>query len=142
MKYYFGSDHAGFEMKKELIEHLKQKGLEVEDLGTNSKESCDYPDYAKKVGEKVAKQNEKGILICGTGIGMSMTANKIKGIRAALIHNEFTGKYAKKHNNANIICLGSRVVDFQTAKKAVDAWLIEEFEGGRHERRTRKIDSI
>ncbi len=142
MKYYFGSDHAGLELKKALIEHLKQKGLKTEDLGTHSQDSCDYPDYAIAVAEKVAKENALGILVCGTGIGICMSANKVDGIRAATIHNEFTGQMAKEHNNANIICLGGRVVDEQTAKKAVDGWLEAKFGEGRHTGRVKKIMDI
>ena len=139
MRYYIASDHAGFRLKAELIKHLNQKGFEVRDLGTDSEESCDYPDYALKAAQKVAGEDAKGILICGTGIGSCISANKVKGIRAALIHSEFTGRMAKEHNNANIVCLGARAVDLETAKKSVDAWLEAEFQGGRHERRVKKI---
>lgn len=138
-----GSDHAGFVLKEKIKRWLKKKGYAVQDFGCFSAERCDYPDFAEKVARKVAKsRNTIGILFCGTGIGMSIAANKIKGIHAALIHNEFTGKSAREHNNANIICLGARVIGFATAKKTINAFLNAEFQGGRHARRVKKIKRL
>ena len=140
------SDHAGFELKQQIKKYLENKGVRLNDFGANSTESCDYPDYAKAVAKEVAgKKADYGILICGTGIGMSMAANKIKGIRAAVVHNEFTAKAAKEHNNANILCFGSRIVSKQEAEKIVDAFFETKFagetkEGERHKKRVEKIE--
>lgn len=144
MKVYIGSDHGGFQLKEKIKGLLEEKGLEISDLGTQGTESCDYPDFAKAVAEKVASEPEaKGILICGTGIGMSMTANKAKGIRAALCHNEFTAQMAREHNNANVLCLGERVLDESTALKIVEVFLETGFSGEeRHARRVKKIDGM
>jgi len=139
MRIIIGSDHAGFALKKQIKQWLESEGHEVEDVGTDSEESVDYPDFAEKAAKKVACEEACGVLICGTGMGMCISANKIKGVRAATIHNEFTGRMAKEHNNANIVCVGSRVIDFDTAVSAVSAWLSSGFEGGRHERRVNKI---
>jgi len=142
-KIAIGSDHAGFALKEQIKKWLEKEGYSVRDFGCFSAESCDYPDFAEKVAKEVAKdRNTIGILFCGTGIGMCIAANKIKGIHAALIHNEFTGKSAKEHNNANIICLGARVINFATAKKAISTFLNAEFQGGRHSRRVKKIERI
>jgi len=142
-KIAIGSDHAGFALKEKIKKWLQEQGYAVSDFGCFSDESCDYPDYAKKVAKEVAKgRNTIGILFCGTGIGMCIAANKIKGIHAALIHNEFTGRSAREHNNANIICLGARVINFATAKKAISAFLNAEFQGGRHARRVKKIEEL
>ncbi len=135
VKIIIGSDHAGFQLKGAIIRHLTESGIPVEDAGCKSAESCDYPVYAKAVAERVAGGQELGILVCGTGIGMSIAANKIKGIRAALSNNEFTARMSRRHNNANILVLGSRVVGEGTALSIVDAWLDAEFEGGRHQNR-------
>jgi ribose 5-phosphate isomerase B len=141
MKYFIGTDHAGFEVKPFVIEYLKNKGYEVEDLGTYSTESVDYPDYAHKVAEAVlANPGSMGILICGSGIGMSLAANKHKGIRAALCHDHYTASMARKHNDANILCFGARIVGLGEIESILDGWLNSEFEGGRHERRVKKID--
>ncbi len=138
-----GSDHAGFLLKNEIIEYLKSKNLEVIDCGTYSTESCDYPDYAKLVAEKVsAKEADAGILLCGTGIGVSIAANKVKGVRAALVWNSETAALAKQHNDANIICIGARFVASFYAKKIIDAYLNAEFEKGNHLRRVEKISKI
>ena len=111
MKVSIGSDHGGYELKLEVIEHLKKRGFEVTDVGTDSPASCDYPIYAKKVTEDIQSKNaDLGILICGTGIGMSMAANKEPGIRAALCHDTFSAKATREHNDANILCMGARVV--------------------------------
>lgn len=138
-----GSDHAGFFMKEKVKHWLQNQGYYIEDLGCFSDESCDYPDYAEKVARTIARErNAIGILFCGTGIGMCIAANKIKGVYAALIHNEFTGRAAREHNNANIICLGARVTRIETAKKAIEAFLNAEFQGGRHARRIKKIEGL
>jgi ribose 5-phosphate isomerase B len=141
MKYFIGTDHAGFEIKPFVIEFLQKKGIEVEDLGCFSKESVDYPDYAHKVAEAVLNNpGTKGILICGSGIGMSLAANKHKGIRAALCHDYYTAEMARRHNDANILCFGARIVGLGVVESILEAWLTHEFEGGRHERRVKKID--
>ncbi|ACM93058.1 ribose 5-phosphate isomerase B [Nautilia profundicola AmH] len=141
MKYFIGTDHAGYEIKPFVIEYLQKKGIEVEDLGTYSTDSVDYPDYAHKVAEAVlANPGTMGILICGSGIGMSLAANKHKGIRAALCHDHYTAKMARLHNNANILCFGARIVGLGVVESILDAWLDTEFEGGRHQRRVEKID--
>ena len=119
-----GSDHAGFEMKNALIEHLKERGYEVKDFGCFSAESCDYPDYARPVAEAVVSgEAEMGMLICGTGIGMSMAANKVKGIRAAVVSDEFSTQATREHNDANVICMGARVIDVEKATKLLDIFL-------------------
>ena len=141
-KIYIASDHAGFALKEEVKQYLEDKNFEIEDLGTNSKESVDYPNYAFKLGEKVVgDQSSLGILICGTGIGMSMAANKVKDIRAAHCTSEKEAEMTKKHNNANVLCLGERIIDYDLAVKIVDRFLESEFEGGRHEGRVKKIDN-
>ena len=143
MKYFIGTDHAGFEVKPFVIEYLKSKGIEVEDLGCYSSESVDYPDYAHKVAQAVLDNpGTMGILICGTGIGMSLAANKHKGIRAALCHDYYTAEMARRHNNANILCFGARVVGKGEIESILEAWLTNEFEGGRHQRRVEKIDNF
>ncbi len=143
MKYFIGTDHAGFAVKPFVIEYLEKRGIEVEDLGTYSSESVDYPDFAHKVAEAVlANEGTKGILICGSGIGMSLAANKHKGIRAALCHDHYTAKMARLHNDANILCFGERIVGIGVIESMLEAWLETEFEGGRHERRVKKIDNI
>jgi ribose 5-phosphate isomerase B len=141
MKYFIGTDHAGFEVKPFVIEYLQKKGIEVEDLGTYSTESVDYPDYAHKVAEAVKNNpGTMGILICGSGIGMSLAANKHKGIRAALCHDHYTASMARRHNDANILCFGARIVGKGEIESILEGWLNSEFEGGRHQRRVEKID--
>ena len=137
-----GCDHAGYELKNELIRHLKDRGFEVEDLGTYSTESCDYPDYAKKVCEEVVSgRAEKGLLVCGTGIGMSMAANKVRGIRAAVLSDEFSAQATREHNDANVLCLGARVLDTDRAVKLLDIFLDTPFsEGTNHIRRIGKLE--
>ncbi|MBR3403315.1 MAG: ribose 5-phosphate isomerase B [Parasporobacterium sp.] len=137
-----GCDHAGYELKNELIRHLKDRGFEVEDLGTYSTESCDYPDYAKKVCEEVVSgRAEKGLLVCGTGIGMSMAANKVRGIRAAVLSDEFSAQATREHNDANVLCLGARVLDTDRAVKLLDIFLDTPFsEGANHIRRIGKLE--
>jgi len=143
MKYFIGTDHAGFEVKPFVIEYLQKKGIEVEDLGCYSSESVDYPDFAHKVAKAVLENpGSRGILICGSGIGMSLAANKHKGIRAALCHDYYTAKMSRLHNDANILCFGSRIVGKGEIESILEAWLNTEFEGGRHERRVKKIDNF
>ena len=141
MKYFIGTDHAGFEVKDFVIEYLQKKGIEVEDLGTYSTKSVDYPDYAHKVAKAVSENpGTMGILICGSGIGMSLAANKHKGIRAALCHDYYTAEMSRRHNNANILCFGARIVGKGEIESILEAWLSHEFEGGRHQKRVEKID--
>lgn len=142
---FLGSDHAGFELKESIKAYLKENGLNYLDLGTNSLKSVDYPDYALKVAEKVKENNDAnsfGILVCGTGIGMEIAANKIDGIRAALAHDEYTAELAKKHNNANILTLGGRTTTPTEAMRYIDKFMSSKFEGGRHEDRLSKISSM
>lgn len=140
MKIAIGSDHAGFRLKEIVKNFLKTRNIEVEDFGTYTEESVDYPDYAFKVGEAVARKDfDFGILICGSGIGMSMAANKVKGVRAALCNDLYTAHVSREHNNANILCMGGRVIGEEVAKEIVSVWLNAKFEGGRHERRVNKI---
>jgi ribose 5-phosphate isomerase B len=140
MKIAIGSDHAGFRLKEIIKNFLKTKGIEVEDFGTHTEESVDYPDYAFKVAEAVSKgEFDFGILVCGTGIGMSISANKVKGIRAALCNDLYTAHASREHNNANVLCMGGRVVGDEVAKEIVNTFLNAKFEGGRHERRINKI---
>lgn len=143
MKIALGSDHAGLKLKKEIMKHLEGKDIEFKDFGTNTEESCDYPDYAKEVANQVANKNyDLGILICGTGIGISIAANKVPGIRAALCSDTFSAHSAREHNNANILALGERVVGVGLALYIVDTFLSSEFQGGRHKRRVDKISDI
>ncbi len=136
-----GCDHAGYDQKMALKQHLDQKGITVTDVGTSSKDSADYPDYAQLVAESVANErSELGILVCGSGVGMSITANKVPGIRAALVFNEEMGRLAREHNDANVLCLGSRFTPIEEAKRIVDAFLSAHFEGGRHEKRVKKME--
>lgn len=138
-----GSDHGGFELKNHIIEHLKEIGVDYKDFGTYDENSVDYPDIAEKVGKSVVSgECENGILICGTGIGISIAANKIKGVRAALCHDVYSAKMTKQHNNANIICMGGRVIGRELAFMIVDTWLSEEFLGGRHLKRIEKIHKL
>lgn len=138
-----GCDHGGFELKEHILKHLKNKGLEVKDFGCYDENSVDYPDIAEKVGKVVSSgECERGILICGTGIGISIAANKIRGIRAALCSDVYSAKMTKEHNNANIICMGGRVIGRELAFMIVDTWLEAEFQGGRHQARIDKIHSL
>lgn len=143
MKIALGADHGGFELKEEIKKHLLQKGYEVEDFGTHSTDSCDYPDYALPVAEAVAsKKYELGILICGTGIGIGIAANKVPGIRAALCSDTFSAHATRQHNDANILTMGARVVGPGLALDIVDTFLSAEFEGDRHVKRISKITAI
>lgn len=138
-----GSDHGGFELKGHIVRHLMNRGIDVKDFGVYNEDSVDYPDCAKPVCEAVLEGGyECGILICGTGIGISMAANKFRGIRAALCGDVFSAKMAKEHNNANIICLGGRVTGCEKANMIVDTYLDTEFQGGRHAERIKKIHEI
>ena len=138
-----GSDHAGFELKEKIKEFLERRGEVVVDFGANSRESVDYPDYGRKVAKAVANgEDELGILICGTGIGMSIVANKVPGIRAALVQDIFTAKMAREHTNANLLVLGARVVDPEIAPQLVGTWLDSQFQGERHKRRIDKIAEL
>lgn len=140
-KIAIGSDHGGFELKAKIAEYLESKGIEIKDFGTFTNESCDYPVFAKEVATEVANGSfNRGILICGTGIGVSIVANKIKGIRAALCFDTFCAKMSREHNNANILCLGQRVLSQDLALEIVDIWLKTDFEGGRHQRRVDLIE--
>ncbi len=141
-KIFIGSDHAGFDLKEKIKDFLTSKNIQVEDLGTYSKESCDYPIFAQKVCEHVLKENSLGILICGTGIGMSMCANRFKGIRAALCTNEYMAKMSKLHNNANILCIGARVIGEALAMEIVNSFISTSFEEGRHLKRIKLMDSL
>jgi ribose 5-phosphate isomerase B len=138
-----GSDHGGLALKTALNSYLNRRGFDVTDAGTNGDASVDYPDFGQKVAETViARGAELGILICGTGIGMSIAANKIPGIRAALVTDVFMARMAKEHNNANVLVLGGRVLDEQKACDLVGAWLDATFEGGRHQSRLDKITAL
>lgn len=138
-----GSDHGGYNLKEHIKKILLENGTEVEDFGTFDTKSCDYPDIAVKVASAITQSKcDLGILCCGTGIGMSMAANKVKGIRAAAVSDIFSAKYTRLHNDANILCLGERVVGFGLAMELVDAFLNTSFEGGRHQRRVDKITEI
>jgi ribose 5-phosphate isomerase B len=134
------SDHAGVELKEKLKDEIKKLGLKFEDLGTEGTQSVDYPDYADALVKWIkAHEGNKGVLICGSGIGMSIAANRHKGIRAALVHNGMEAELARKHNNANVLCLGARTTDNMSAKAALKTFLNTAFEGGRHEKRVEKL---
>ena len=143
MKIAIGSDHGGYELKLEIIDHLKARGIEVEDLGCYNTDSVDYPEYGKKVAEAVASgAYDKGIVCCGTGIGISIAANKVKGIRCALPYDEFTAQMCKQHNNANMVSFGGRTLKPEVVKHLIDIWLDTEYEGGRHARRVAMLDEM
>ena len=142
-KLYIGCDHAALHMKNDLIGYLNDKGYEIEDVGPYTPESVDYPVYAKKVCDKVlADKGSLGILICGTGIGMSIAANKVKGIRAAAVSEVFSAIMTRKHNDANVLCMGARVIGIETAKMIADGFLEAEYEGGRHQTRVDMITEL
>lgn len=141
MKLSIGSDHGGFLLKQQVIDYLKKQNHEVIDYGCNSLDSCDYPIFAKEVAKDVSLEKvDFGILICTTGIGMSITANKFKGVRAALVTNLESAKLTRMHNNSNVICLGAKFTPYENAIEFIDAFLNEKFEGGRHERRVSLIE--
>jgi len=143
VKIAIGADHAGYVLKEAIKEFLGKKEIEYKDFGTFKLDSVDYPEYSYKVSQAVANQEtDLGILICGTGIGMSITANKIKGIRAALVYNEETASLSRLHNDANVLCLGGRMLEEEQALKLVDIWLNTSFEGGRHENRINLISKL
>ena len=136
MKLAIGNDHAAYDMKLEIKDYLESKGHQVTDFGTHSTDSCNYPEFGEAVGRAVASgEFDGGVLICGTGIGISISANKVKGIRAAVCSEPVSAALTKRHNNANIIAFGARIVGTETAKAIVDAWLEAEYEGGRHQNR-------
>lgn len=137
-----GSDHAGYPLKQKCLSYLQDCGYKVEDLGTHSTESCDYPEFAAKVCTRVLKTKSLGLLTCGTGLGMSMTANRFTNIRAALCTNEYQASMARRHNNANILCLGARVLGDDLALSIMDTFIKSEFEGGRHQKRIQLMDTI
>ena len=140
---YIGCDHAALHMKNDIIGYLNDKGYNVEDLGPYTPDSVDYPEYAEKVGVAVTSdKGSLGILDCGTGIGMSLAANKVKGVRAAACSEVYSAKLTRQHNDANVLCLGARVIGIETAKMMVDAFVETEFEGGRHQRRVDLITAL
>lgn len=142
MRYYIATDHAGIDTKDFTKELLQKRGFEVVDLSPTTRDRVDYPDFAKKVSQSVlADEGSLGILICGTGIGMSLTANKFDGIRAALCTDAYTASMAKAHNNANILCFGARVVGEGVIESIIEAWCNTDFEGGRHANRIEKINN-
>lgn len=143
MKIGLASDHGGYELKEHIREHLEKKGIEYIDYGTNSEESVDYPDYGRKAGEAIMSgEVDRAIVVCGTGIGISLAANKVKGVRCALCGDSYSARMSREHNNANALALGGRVVGKDLALEIVDIWLRTEFAGGRHERRVNKISEI
>ncbi len=143
MKIALGSDHGGFELKEHIRQYLINKNIEVLDCGTDSEESVDYPEFGYKTAKAIKDgEAELGIICCGTGIGISISANKVKGIRCALCSDCYSAKMAKEHNNSNILALGARVIGKDLAIEIVDAWLQAEFQGGRHERRVNKMMEI
>ncbi len=143
MKIAISSDHGGNNLRKEIMSLLDELSISYEDFGPQSNDSVDYPDYARPVAEKVAAgEFERGILICGTGIGVSITANKFKGIRCALVHDVFSAKLTRCHNDSNVLAMGERVIGPGLAREIVTTWLNTEFEGGRHARRIEKISKI
>jgi ribose 5-phosphate isomerase B len=138
-----GSDHAGFALKQELAAHLAARGIQVLDLGAHSSDRVDYPDYGAAVGRAVVDgRAELGVAVCGSGLGICMAANKVPGVRAATVHDVTSARLTRQHNDANVICLGERLIGVEVAKDAVDAWLDATFEGGRHADRVAKLDAL
>lgn len=143
MKIAIGCDSAGFILKQPILEYLTQNDIQFEDIGVFEEVSCDYTDYAREVAEKVAKgECDRGILLCGTGIGMSIAANKVPGVRAALCHDEFTARATTEHNDTNVLCMGGRLIAPYMGVLILDSWLKAEFQGGRHQARIDKITDI
>ena len=143
MKIVLANDHSAVDMKKQILAHLEEKGYQVIDIGTNSPESCDYPVFGDRAGKMVASgEADLGILICGTGVGISLAANKVKGVRACVCSEPYSAKLSRMHNDTNILAFGARVVGTELAKMIVDEWLAAEFEGGRHKRRVDMIMEI
>jgi len=141
MRIIIGSDHAGYPMKERVKVHLQNQGVQVEDVGTHGEESVDYTDFGKKVASKVSNGTlDRGILICGTGLGMSMVANRFRGVRAALANDLFSAIMSRRHNDSNILVMGGRLIGDTLALQVVDTWLETPFEGGRHQRRLEKMD--
>jgi len=142
-KIVIGCDHGGLELKNEIIVHLNKRGIEITDVGTYTSDSCNYPDYARALCKKIQSgEFERGILVCGTGIGMSMAANKFKGIRAACCSDTFSARMTRMHNNANVLCLGGRVIGAGLACDMVDLFVDTAFEGGRHQARVDMVMDI
>lgn len=143
MRIAIGSDHRGYQLKQLLGDLIRSKGHEVEDVGADGEESVDYPDFAEQVARKIsAGEIDRGVLICGTGIGMAITANKFKGVRAGTCTDEVTAEISRRHNNLNVLCLSADMVSPRTAERMVQIWIETEFEGGRHQRRLDKIAEI
>ncbi len=143
MKIAIGNDHAAVEMKLAIKAHLEERGIEVIDMGTGTSESCDYPVYGEKVGRAVASgEADLGIAICGTGVGISMAAGKVKGIRACVCSEPCTAKWSRMHNDSNVLCFGARIIGIEMAKMITDTWLDAEYEGGRHQRRVDQLAEI
>jgi ribose 5-phosphate isomerase B len=143
MKIALGADHAGYELKDQIKQHLREQSIDVLDEGTSSPESVDYPDYARAVAHDVIERRANwGILVCGSGIGMAIAANKVDGIRAANVSSEYEAQMSREHNNANVLALGARILKPDEAIRIVDRWLSTQFAGGRHERRVEKISAI
>lgn len=143
MKIGIGSDHGGFQLKEDIKRYFEEQNIEYVDYGTNSTDSVDYPDYAKKVAEGVVNKDvDRAIVICGTGIGISIAANKVKGIRCALCGDTYSARMSMEHNNANILALGARILGVDLAIEIVSTWLDAKFQGGRHEKRVKKICEI
>ena len=140
MKIFLASDHAAFTQKEMVKNYLLDKGIEIEDLGTHSDESVHYPDFGKKIAQAVLEDKAKGIAMCGSGIGISIQVNRFKGIRGALVNDEYDAEMTKKHNNANILCIAGRKHTDEKVKKIIDIWLSTEFEGGRHQTRIDMLD--
>ena len=142
MRVIAGSDHSGLTLKRSLITHLLAKGIEVEDIGTQDNSSVDYPDFALRVAQKVAAGEGLGLLVCGTGQGMAMTANRVSGVRAAVLADTFSAAATRLHNDANVLCLGERVLGAGLAAEIVDVFLATPYEGGRHQRRVDKLNAL
>ena len=143
MKIAIGSDHGGYELKQKVIRHLEEKGIQCEDMGCHSKDSCDYPVFGHAVAHAVANgKADKGIVICTTGIGISIAANKVPGIRCALCSDPLSAKMTRLHNDANVLCMGERIIGALTADDICRIWLDTEFEGGRHQRRVDMLNNM
>lgn len=143
MKIGIGNDHAAVEMKNEVVAYLEEKGYEVVNYGTNTVESCNYPEYGERVGRAVVDgEVELGILICGTGVGISLAANKVKGVRAVVCSEPYSARLSRQHNNTNVLAFGARVIGIEMAKMIIDEWLNAEFMGGRHQTRVDMIMAI
>lgn len=143
MKIAIGNDHAAVEMKNEIMKYLEEKGYEVVNFGTDTADSCHYPVYGEAVGRAVvSKEADLGILICGTGVGISLAANKVNGVRAVVCSEPLTARLSKQHNNSNVLAFGARIIGIETAKMIVDEWLAAEFEGGRHQTRVDMLMAI